>query len=617
MRSHGSCRSTKPDAAAPIADNRPVNPETVQLPAGAIYRRLLRYALPAWPIALVAAFGMLLEAAAAGAFTWLMQPMIDGTFVERDPSVIAWLPFAIVAIFVVRGIATFVSDVGMSRVGRGVVRDLRDEVLAKYLRLPSSYFDREPAATLVARLSYHTEQVSQSVTEAVKVIVTDSLTLVALLVVMLMQSVKLTATMFVVGPAIALIVTLVARRYRRISQRIQASVSDMSHAAEQAIAAHDTVKAYAGQPYETERFAGIARRNLKLHLKVESTKALASSLVQLLAAVALAIIVWVAGKEAVQDRLTAGMFMALITAMMAMLPSLKRLTNVQTMIQRGVAAGSTLFATLDAPEERDTGTIPIARAKGRIEFRDVVVRYRDDKAPALAGVSFVAEPGTVTAIVGRSGSGKSTLVQLLPRFYEPASGEVLLDGARLDAYRLADLRRQIAIVGQRVMLFDDTVARNIAYGARAGASLDEIREAARAANALEFIERLPQGFDTPIGDKGGLLSGGQRQRLAIARAILKDAPILILDEATSSLDPESERLVADALDRVMHRCTTLVIAHRLATVEHADRVLVMERGRIVEQGRHDALIALDGHYAYLHRMQLREPGGERAVAADA
>ncbi|HVF34810.1 MAG TPA: lipid A export permease/ATP-binding protein MsbA [Candidatus Saccharimonadia bacterium] len=591
-----------------------------KMPAGVVYRRLLRYALPSWPIGVVAALGMLLEAAAAGAFTWLMQPMIDGTFIERDPDVIAWLPFAVVAIFLVRGVATFVSDVGMARIGRGVVRDLREEVLSKYLRLPSSFFDREPSATLVARLSYNTEQVSQSVTEAVKVIVTDALTLVALLVVMLMQSVKLTATMLIMGPVIAGIVHFVGRRYRRINQRIQTSVAEMSHAGEQAIAAQDSVKIYGGQGYEVSRFVEIARRNLRLHLKVESTKALASSIVQLLAAAALAIIVYIAGREAVQDKLTAGMFMALITAMMAMLPSLKRLTNVQSMIQRGVAAGSSLFVMLDAPEERDDGTRPIARARGRIEFRDVAMRYRDD-VPALEGVSFVAEPGSVTAIVGRSGSGKSTLVQLVPRLYEPGAGLVLLDDEPVDAYRLADLRRQIAVVGQKVTLFDDTVARNIAYGALAGASPAQIEAAARAANALEFIERLPQGFDTPIGDNGALLSGGQRQRLAIARAILKDAPILILDEATSSLDPESERLISDALEKLLHRCTTLVIAHRLATVEHADQVLVLERGRLIERGRHAELLARDGHYAYLHRMQLREPapgdGSERNLRADA
>lgn len=574
--------------------------------AGAIYGRLLRYAARYWPVAIVAVLGMVVEAGAAGAFTALMRPMIDGTFVQRDPEIVRWLPWAIVVIFVLRGIATFASDVGMARIGRSVVRELREQVLAKYLRLPSSFFDREPVAALVSKLSYNTEQVTQASAEAIKVMITDSLTIVALLVVMLMQSVKLTATMFVMVPLIASIVVYVGKRYRRINRRIQDSVGEMSHAAEQAVAGQAVVKVFGGRDREQSRFGEIAARNLALHQKVEATKALSSSLVQLLAALALAVIVYVAGREAVKDNLSAGMFMALISAMMAMLPSLKRITNVQSMVQKGVAAAGGLFAVLDAADEPDDGTRTLDRARGALELRDVTVRYSVDKSPALEQVSLKLEPGTVTAIVGRSGSGKSTLVRLLPRLYEPTSGDVLLDGIPLRELKLADLRRQIAMVGQNVLLFDDTVANNIAYGALAGASEERIAAAARAANALEFIERLPQGMHTRIGDAGALLSGGQRQRLAIARAILKDAPILVLDEATSSLDTESERLIQDALERVMRDRTTLVIAHRLSTVEHADLVVVLDRGRIVEQGTHEALIARGGQYAHLHRLQFRD-----------
>ncbi len=574
--------------------------------AGAIYGRLLRYAARYWPVAIVAVLGMVVEAGAAGAFTALMRPMIDGTFVQRDPAIVRWLPWAIVVIFVLRGIATFASDVGMARIGRSVVRELREQVLAKYLRLPSSFFDREPVAALVSKLSYNTEQVTQASAEAIKVMITDSLTIVALLVVMLMQSVKLTATMFVMVPLIASIVVYVGKRYRRINRRIQDSVGEMSHAAEQAVAGQAVVKVFGGRDREQSRFGEIAARNLALHQKVEATKALSSSLVQLLAALALAVIVYVAGREAVKDNLSAGMFMALISAMMAMLPSLKRITNVQSMVQKGVAAAGGLFAVLDAADEPDDGTRTLDRARGALELRDVTVRYSVDKSPALEQVSLKLEPGTVTAIVGRSGSGKSTLVRLLPRLYEPTSGDVLLDGIPLRELKLADLRRQIAMVGQNVLLFDDTVANNIAYGALAGASEERIAAAARAANALEFIERLPQGMHTRIGDAGALLSGGQRQRLAIARAILKDAPILVLDEATSSLDTESERLIQDALERVMRDRTTLVIAHRLSTVEHADLVVVLDRGRIVEQGTHEALIARGGQYAHLHRLQFRD-----------
>jgi ATP-binding cassette, subfamily B, bacterial MsbA len=346
-----------------------------------------------------------------------------------------------------------------------------------------------------------------------------------------------------------------------------------------------------------------------LQVKVEATKAISSSLVQLLGAIALAVILFIAGREAVQDRLSAGGFVSLMIAMMAMLPALKRITNVQGMIHKGVAAAGSLFDVLDAEPERDTGAKTLVRARGEIEFSDVGVRYSEERAAALEHVSFTAKPGTITAIVGRSGSGKSTLVRLLPRFYEPSEGVVLLDGVPLADLGLADLRRQIALVSQNIVLFDDTVANNIAFGAEGFYSEAAIREAATAANALDFIEKLPQGFNTRVGESGGLLSGGQRQRIAIARAILKNAPILILDEATSSLDTESEQLIQDALDRIMRDRTTLVIAHRLTTVEHADQVIVLDAGRLVERGTHAELLAMRGRYAQLHSRQFRDEAG--------
>ena len=575
--------------------------------SGTVYRRLLGYAARQWPLLVLAFVGMGVEAAAAGAFTWLMKPMVDETFVARNQSVGVWLPLAIVGLFVVRGIATFATDYGMARVGRSVVRTLREDTLAKYLSLPSSWFDREPSAAMVTRLTYHTEQVAQASSDAIKVIVTDLLTLVALFSVMLLQSVKVTLTLVVTVPLIAAIIYTVGRRYRRISAGIQGSVSEMSHVAEQAISGQQVVKIAGAQALEQRRLEEIAARNYRLNVKVETTKALSSSLVQLLSAVALAVILYVAGIEAMHDRLTAGQFVSLMSAMLAMLPSLKRITNVQSMIQKGVAAAGSLFRVLDAPAERDEGTRALGRASGDVEFREVSVRYADDKAPALDRVSLHCRPGSVTAIVGRSGSGKSTLVRLLPRLYEPTGGAVLLDGAPVSEYRLADLRRQVAWVGQDVVLFDDTVARNIAYGAPPATTPAQIEAAAEAAHAMEFIRRMPQGLQTRIGDNGAMLSGGQRQRLAIARAILKDAPILVLDEATSSLDAESERLIQDALERIMRARTTLVIAHRLSTVEHADRVLVLDAGRVVEQGTHAELLARGGHYAHLHRLHFRDP----------
>ncbi len=581
-------------------------PDGATLPARQVYRRLLGYAGRYWPLLVVAFIGMAVEAAAAGGFTWLMEPMVDETFVTKNREVSLWLPLAIVVLFVGRGMATFASDYSMARVGRSVVRSLREEVLAKYLRLPSRWFDGEPAAAMVTRLTWHTEQVAQASSDAIKVIVTDVLTLIALLSVMFWQSTRVTLAVLVMVPLIAAIVFVVGRRYRRINQRIQNSVSEMSHAAEQAVSGHQVVKVYGGQANELARLAEIAGRNYRLNVKVETTKALSSSLVQLLAAIALAVILLVAGHEAMRGRLGAGQFVSLMTAMMAMLPSLKRITNVQSMVQKGIAAASGLFRVLDAQEERDTGARPLQRATGRVVFEDVGVRYAADAAPALERIGFACEPGSATAIVGRSGSGKSSLVRLLPRLYEPSSGRILLDGHPLDEYRLADLRRQIAWVSQDVVLFDDTVARNIAYGALEEAVEARIIAAAQAANAMEFIERMPQGLASRIGDNGALLSGGQRQRLAIARAILRDAPILILDEATSSLDTESERLIQDALARVMRARTTLVIAHRLSTVEHADQVVVLDGGRMVERGTHAELLARGGRYAQLHRLQFRD-----------
>ncbi len=581
--------------------------------SAAIYRRLLTYTRPYWGLGVAAVVGMAVEAGAAGAFTALMEPMIDKTFIARDAAAVGWLPLAIVALFVLRGIATYTTDYGMARMGRGVVQILRQQILEKFLRLPSSYFDRESTAALTARITYHTEQVAQASSDAVKIALTDVLTLIALVAVMLWQSVKITITMLVIGPLIAAIVGVVGRRYRRINQGIQTGIAQLAQVAEQSISGQQIVKVYGAQADEAARFAKLAERNRKLQVKVESTKALSSSVVQLLAAVALAIILWIAGSEAAAGRLQPGQFVSLMTAMMAMLPSLKRITNVQGMIQKGVAAAGGLFEIIDQPEEVDRGSRPLERASGRVEFERVSVNYGQGSDAALSDLSFVAEPGTVTAVVGRSGSGKTTLVRLLPRFYEPSAGQVRLDGVDLVDYRLADLRRQIALVSQELVLFDDSVAANIAFGQPTRPSQAELEKAAAAANALEFIRRLPQGFDTPIGEKGALLSGGQRQRLAIARAILKDAPILILDEATSALDTESERLIQEALERLMVNRTTFVIAHRLSTIERAHRVLVLDQGRLLESGTHAELLARGGAYAHLHQLQFAGQNGAGAV----
>ncbi len=576
-------------------------------PAWPTYRRLLGFATKYRGLLAIAALGMLLEAAAGGAFTWLMQPIIDQTFVVGEAGAQLWMPAAIVGLFVLRGIAGYLADYYMARSGRGVARDLRVRVLGKYLRLPGLRFDAEPVPSMLVRLGSDSDQVSQAAIDAAKVMIQQSLQIIASLVVMLLASWQVTLTILVIAPPLAWIMDKVARRYRRVSHRIQESSAVLMQAADQALSGHQEVKVYGAQEVEHARYAAIADNHMRLNLKVESTRAISSAMVQLVGSIGLALLLVVAGWQASQGRLTVGGFFSLMMAMMAILPSLKQLTNVQNMLQRGVASAERLFNVIDSPDERDAGTRPLDRARGDLEFRGVSARYPGQDRAALSDVSFVARPGTVTAIVGRSGSGKSTLIKLIPRFYEAESGQILLDGQPIDDYRLADLRRQIALVGQQVMLFDGSVEANVAYGEMERASREELEQAVRGANAMEFVEDLPEGVETSIGAKGGRLSGGQRQRIAIARAMLKDAPILILDEATAALDTESERLVQDALERLMPDRTTLVIAHRLSTIEHADQVLVLDQGRIVEQGTHAELLARDGLYAHLHRMQFREP----------
>ncbi|HEY3520842.1 MAG TPA: lipid A export permease/ATP-binding protein MsbA [Rhodanobacteraceae bacterium] len=575
-----------------------------EVSAWTTYRRLFGYLRPFKWVACLAVLGMIVDAGALALFTGLIKPLLDKVFVVRDPVMIFWMPTIIVAIFLLRSLAVYMENYGTAYVGRGVVQTMREQVFRKYLRLPARFYDGESSGHQIARITYTAEQVASACSDSLKVAITDAFTVAGMTVVMLVMNPWLTLVLLIVIPGLALLVRAVSRRYRRISHGIQGSMGSVTSILEEVVAGHREVKVYGGQPYEDARFEAVTQRNRRLNLKVAATNGIATSTVQLVAAIALALIVYFATRF---HGMTPGTFSALMLAMGGMLPSLKRLTTVQANLQRGVAAAEDLFEVLDSAPEADSGTARVQRVRGEIEFRDVTLDYGGGRGPALNGIDLHCEAGKVTALVGRSGSGKSSLVSLIPRFYEPASGEILLDGKPLREYVLENLREQIAWVGQNVVLFNDTIARNIAYGALEGASESTVLDAAEAANAMEFIAPLPKGINTVVGESGTLFSGGQRQRIAIARALLKNAPILILDEATSALDTQSEHLIREALMRLMRERTTLVIAHRLSTIEHADHIAVLDSGRVVEQGTHFELLSRGGRYAALHRLQFHEP----------
>ena len=578
------------------------------------YRRLLGYAMPHWPVFAAAVLAMVVFASTETAFAWMMKPLLDQSFVAKDPDWIRWIPLMLIGLFVVRGVAGFVSSYGMAWVGRTVIYKMRRELFDHLLRLPAAFYDNAASGQLISKLTYNVEQVSQAATNAITIVIRDSLSAAFLIGLMFYHSGTLALIFLICGPFIALVVVRVSKRFRKVSGRIQDSMGDVTHVSQEVIDGHRVVKTFGGEAYERDHFDRVNSNNLRQQLKLTATTATSVPLIQFLAACALAGIIFLATQVG-SGIDTAGTFASFLTAMLLLLPPLKRLTTVNAALQKGIAAADSVFELLDAEAEPDTGTRTLERARGAVEYRDVSFRYRSGAEPVLQDISFRAEPGQTVALVGRSGSGKSTLVNLLARFYQPSAGSILLDGIEIDALRLSELRNQIALVSQHVTLFNDTVARNIAYGRLEQCSAREVESAAEAAHALDFIRELPQGFDTLVGENGVLLSGGQRQRLAIARAILKSAPVLILDEATSALDTESEQQVQAGLEALMQGRTTLVIAHRLSTVERADRIMVLDQGRIVETGTHRELLARKGQYAALYRMQFTEAAPDALQAA--
>ncbi|WP_324056616.1 lipid A ABC transporter ATP-binding protein/permease MsbA [Aeromonas caviae] len=568
-----------------------------------VFKRLLGYVRDRKLGLVGGIIGMLGYAAVDTTFVYSIKPLIDQGLNGNDSSVLKWMPFFVLGIVALRGCAAFLSNYCMAWVGNHVVMRLQQQVFSHLMAMPMSFFDRQNTGNLLSKVTYDAGQVSSAASSTLVSLVREGATVIGLLGLMFWHSWQLSVIFLVVGPLVGILISIISRRFRKISRHIQQAVGDITTSTEQMLKGHKEVLMFGGQEVEDKRFYQVSNRMRQQTMKMVAADAIGSPIVQMVASVALAVFLYVATIDSVKATLTAGTFTVMVTSMMMLLKPLKSLTDVNNQFQRGITACQSLFGLLDSTPEQDTGTRTLERARGEIEFRNVTFTYPTKETPALRNISFKVEAGKSVALVGRSGSGKSTIASLLTRFYDIEEGEILLDGVNIREYRLSELRKQYALVSQHVHLFNDSVANNIAYAAEEKYSRDEIKQAARIAHADDFVSKMPEGYDTVIGENGASLSGGQRQRIAIARALLRDSPVLLLDEATSALDTESERHIQAAIDELCKARTFLVIAHRLSTIEKADEILVIDEGHIVERGNHQTLMDMHGTYAQLRAIQ--------------
>lgn len=568
-----------------------------------IYKRLLLYVKPFKAIAIFSVIGMLGYSAMDALFVRLMKPFIDDGLTAGNSEVLSLAPYFVMALVIGRGIFNYMASYCLSYVGSQVVKTLRQSLFEHMLAMPVSFHDKHSKGELISKITFDTEQVQQAITRALQILIREGAYVVFLLIVMFEASWKLSLIFVIVTPLVAVIVSIVSKRFRKISKNIQDAMGEVTRSSEQMLTGHKVIHGFGGQEKEISHFDVVNNRNRQQRVKMDATKALSVSVIQILAAGSMAVILAIIAMPSMLATITSGTFVTLISSMMLMLRPLKQLANVNSDLQRGISAAESIFEVLDVEQEKDDGKVVVERAQGNIEINSLTFTYPTKDEPVLHGLTLDIQSGKTVALVGRSGSGKSTLSNLLPRFYDYQAGTIKLDGIELSEYQLKSLRAQFALVSQQVVLFNDTIANNIMYGAKSPLTKEELIQVAKQAHVWEFVQDLPDGLNTVVGENGVMLSGGQRQRIAIARAIVKDAPILILDEATSALDTESERLIQKALDSLMVGKTSIVIAHRLSTIENADLICVMDKGRIIEQGSHAQLLEQGGMYTALCQMQ--------------